>query len=62
MKAESGKNFITWAWPTSTTIIYNKITLYNLPESDEFVTLVIKVMINFNKGVGIQPNYLFFIW
>jgi hypothetical protein len=20
---ESGKNFITWAWPTSTTIIYN---------------------------------------
>jgi hypothetical protein len=21
---ESGKNFITWAWPASTTIIYNK--------------------------------------
>jgi hypothetical protein len=20
---ESGKNFITWAWPASTTIIYN---------------------------------------
>jgi hypothetical protein len=24
---ESGKNFITWAWPASTTIIYNN--LYN---------------------------------
>jgi hypothetical protein len=21
---ESGKNFITWAWPASTSIIYNK--------------------------------------
>jgi hypothetical protein len=24
---ESGKNFITWAWPASTTIIYNKPVL-----------------------------------
>jgi hypothetical protein len=22
---ESGKNFITWAWPASTTIIYNNL-------------------------------------
>jgi hypothetical protein len=24
---ESGKNFITWTWPASTTIIYNKPVL-----------------------------------
>jgi hypothetical protein len=24
---ESGKNFVTWAWPTSTTIIYNNPVL-----------------------------------
>jgi hypothetical protein len=28
---------------------------YNLPERDEFVTKVIRVMIKFNKGVVIQP-------
>jgi hypothetical protein len=25
---ESGKNFITWAWPASTTIIYNNPVQY----------------------------------
>jgi hypothetical protein len=29
---------------------------YNLPERDEFVTMVIKVMIKFNKGVVIRPQ------
>jgi hypothetical protein len=29
---------------------------YNLPERDEFVTKVIRVMIKFNKGVVIRPN------
>jgi hypothetical protein len=28
---------------------------YNLPERDEFVTKVIRVMIKFNKGVVIRP-------
>jgi hypothetical protein len=29
---------------------------HNLPERDEFVTKVIRVMIKFNKGVVIRPN------
>jgi hypothetical protein len=29
---------------------------YNLPERDEFVTKVIRVMIKFNKGVVIRSN------
>jgi hypothetical protein len=29
---------------------------YNLPERDEFVTKVIRVMIKFNKGVVIRPR------
>jgi hypothetical protein len=35
----------------------NEIDLcnYNLPEKDEFVTKVIRVMIKFNKGVVIRP-------
>jgi hypothetical protein len=28
---------------------------YNLRERDEFVTIVIRVMIKFNKGVMIRP-------
>jgi hypothetical protein len=28
---------------------------YNLPERDEFVTMVIRVMFKFNKGVMIRP-------
>jgi hypothetical protein len=28
---------------------------YNLPERDEFVTKVIKVMIEVNKGIVMQP-------
>jgi hypothetical protein len=28
---------------------------YNLPERDEFVTMVIKIMIKFNKDVVIRP-------
>jgi hypothetical protein len=31
---------------------------YNLPERDEFVTMVIKVMIKFNKGVVIRPKFI----
>jgi hypothetical protein len=33
---------------------------YNLPERDEFVTKVIRVMIKFNKGVVIRPNIFCF--
>jgi hypothetical protein len=29
---------------------------YNLPERDEFVTIAIRVMIKFNKGVVVRPN------
>jgi hypothetical protein len=31
---------------------------YNLPERNRFVTMVIKVMIKFNKGVMIRPIHI----
>jgi hypothetical protein len=34
---ESGKNFITWAWPASTTIISNN--LYNLTYYNKYVLM-----------------------
>jgi hypothetical protein len=32
---ESGKNFITWAWPAWTTIIYNNPVVYDQQKRDE---------------------------
>jgi hypothetical protein len=34
---ESGKNFVTWAWPPSTTIIYNNPVLKALTSLHSFV-------------------------